>query len=89
MKKFNLLLNSIYLYPNPAQNSLTINLSKAPTDGATINILNPMGQLLQTAVFDKSAGQKLMVDVGTLPTGIYFLLVQAFGGAKAFRLVKN
>lgn len=83
------LLNNITLYPNPAQNNITVNLSKQPTEGVSINVLNPMGQLVQTTVFDKSAGQKLTVDVATLPTGIYFVQVQAFGGVKAFRLVKN
>ncbi len=82
-------LNAINIYPNPAQNNLTINLGKTSPEGATIQVLNTLGQVVKTNGFNKTTGQNLTVDLSGLATGLYFVQVQAFGGSKAFRIVKN
>ncbi len=83
------LLNAINIYPNPAQNTLTIDLGKTSAEGATIQVLNTLGQVVKTIGFNKTSGQNLTVDLSGLATGLYFVQVQAFGGSKAFRVVKN
>ncbi len=81
--------NTITLYPNPAQNTLNINLSQAPTDNINVQVLNPLGQVVNTAIFDKSAGQKLTIDIGNLPAGIYFVKINMGNGVKTLRLIKE
>lgn len=81
------LLNSISLYPNPAQNTININLGLAAS--GNIQVLNTLGQVVKTAAFDKSGGQKLTLDIGTLPTGVYFVKVTMGNAAKTLRLVKE
>lgn len=82
-------LNAITLFPNPTQNTLNINLNKTSNSNVSVQVLNPMGQVVKTQAFDKAAGQKLTLDIAALPTGIYFVQVQAFDGVKAFKVYKN
>lgn len=83
------LLNNINLYPNPAQSTLNIDLGKAATGTISVTILNSVGQVVTTKAFDKTAGQKLSLDIAGLPTGLYTAQVNTFGGTKAVRVVKE
>lgn len=81
--------NTITLYPNPAQNILNISLGKTSPEGATIQILNTLGQVVKTIGYDKTTEQLLTVDMNGIANGLYFIQVQAFGASKAFMIVKN
>jgi Secretion system C-terminal sorting domain len=83
------LLNSIVLYPNPAQNTLNINLGKVSNEGVTIQIFNTVGQAMKLPTFTANDGTTFTMDVSSLPNGLYFAHVQAFGGVKIFKVVKE
>lgn len=83
------LLNAVTLYPNPTQSILNINLSKAPTENINIQVLNPLGQVVKTASFDKTDNAKLTVDISALPTGVYFVKVTIGNAVKTLRLIKE
>ncbi len=59
----------VSVYPNPAQNSLTIAATKAI---ATLSITNLIGQVVQTQFCNTN---KAMVDISTLPKGISFVKI--------------
>jgi Secretion system C-terminal sorting domain/GEVED domain len=68
--------SAITYYPNPVSDFFTIN-----TDGATYNmeVVNSVGQQMITRTFN---GASNVVNVSTLPTGVYYLkLTSNDGGA--------
>ncbi|UPT65448.1 MAG: T9SS type A sorting domain-containing protein [Sphingobacteriales bacterium JAD_PAG50586_3] len=79
-------INNITIYPNPAQNTLNINLGKAPVN-ATIQLLNPLGQTVKT--ISQNNAQQLTVDIADMPAGIYFVRVNTPNAVKTLRIVKE
>jgi hypothetical protein len=63
--------NNIYIYPNPVNTTLNIELEKVPLD-ATIQIINATGQLVKV---NNMSDNKKQVDVSQLTTGIYFIRI--------------
>ena len=82
--------SDIFLYPNPATTSLTI--QSTTTLITQITITNLLGQTLylQSAPANLPAGQAgcklLQVDVSTFPTGLYFLKIN---GTEVKKFVKE
>jgi hypothetical protein len=76
-------------YPNPFTQSLSIDyqLDKS-TKNATIKVLNALGQVVEAQKVLYTEGS-LSVGFG-LPTGVYFVKIEAEGKAsKAIRVVKQ
>jgi hypothetical protein len=61
---------SITIYPNPANNSLTIN--KASNDVSEGYIYNMKGETMMSL---NLSNQNNTVDISSLPSGLYFLLM--------------
>ena len=66
--------NHISIYPNPAQNEITI---KSTTAIESVEVVNMMGQVVAC----KSSKQKeVLLDIRSLPTGVYFVKVSGPDG---------
>ena len=73
--------NKISIYPNPAQNEVTI---KSTTAIASVEVVNMMGQVV-VAPFGKASGQaasskEVLLDIRSLPAGVYFVKVNGPDG---------
>ncbi len=79
---------ALQVFPNPAQGTATV-LVPALGNAATLTLLNPLGQVVQTQTLAPSAApSRLVLDVQALATGVYLLRVQAPGtAARTQRLV--
>ncbi|MGB0881326.1 MAG: leucine-rich repeat domain-containing protein [Vicingaceae bacterium] len=67
--------NSLTIYPNPNNGTFSLAIKKEAI-GGTINVLNPLGQL----VFSKNiTQQKTTVNIPNLTKGIYFVKVLPLG----------
>jgi hypothetical protein len=65
--------SEIKLYPNPAQNFITISDSDNQLENAHMEILNSLGQLALTVKFNNSE----RIDISNLPDGIYFIQIKS------------
>jgi hypothetical protein len=74
------LLNEIKLYPNPAQNLLTV---ESTTEPQKIEITNLLGQTLKTMV-NPTARQT--VDISGLATGVYVVTVVDRGNGRVSKM---
>ncbi len=61
--------DKINLYPNPAQNSLTISYPGNQLENTTLEILNSLGQ----SVFANSIISNETIDISNLSNGLYFI----------------
>jgi hypothetical protein len=57
------------LYPNPAQNTLTIRTSELSLDAMTLNIYSVLGQSVLTKPFNNAE----TIDISAFPDGVYFV----------------
>lgn len=77
-------LDSIYVYPNPALGHKVFVKSAVPLD--TISITNINGQLIRKMDL---ANDNLFVEIGDLPTGFYFLKIEANGQSVTKKIIVN
>ncbi|RAK63551.1 alkaline phosphatase PhoX [Hymenobacter edaphi] len=78
------------LYPNPASQQLTVELSHERAETAQLRVLNNLGQVLwqQEAALSKGAN-RLQVPVSQLPAGPYQLLVRTATTATTRAFIKQ
>ena len=76
------------LYPNPAQNQLTVVLGTANAQGAKVQVFALNGQLVES-VTHAASNNELILNVSHLPAGIYLLKVSHQAGAFHGRFVKH
>ena len=69
VQKLSVKNEQVTAYPNPTSNELNLNYAKSSV--SEISILNLLGQTLIEKSFD-AATQRQIVNVSTLPSGIYF-----------------
>jgi sugar lactone lactonase YvrE len=80
---YNISNNSINLYPNPAQNELSITAGNEIT---AISIINTLGQkVLSQPCHTTKAG----IDISGLHAGLYFVFVSVGDGERWMRFVKE
>jgi hypothetical protein len=77
-------VHSPAIFPNPATNEIFISFLE-PVSGQVI-IANQFGQVLQTTAI---SGRDARVDIGTLPSGIYFLRVMTGRSTVERKFVKS
>jgi hypothetical protein len=65
---------SVYLYPNPASTTLTIDLKDHYTDNYCYQIFSVTGNLI---VNEKSNSSRQSIDLSLFPSGIYFLKINS------------
>lgn len=73
----------IELFPNPVASQLTI---RTEVELEQLSLVNELGQTLRTW---KTNGLQQNVDLAALPTGVYFLQIQAAGEQVVRRIVKQ
>ena len=80
------LKNSVVLYPNPAKNTININVA-SEVNLQSISIYNTLEQLVKTmSVNDKNSSSA--IDVSSLKTGTYFMEINATEGKVIKKFVK-
>lgn len=64
---------SVTLYPNPATEQTTLDLTALPTGTYQVAVVDMTGRLVQTHTL--AGGQTHVLTVGSLPTGSYVVLI--------------
>ena len=80
------LLNSITLYPNPANSMFTIAIPQNAATPDAYTIYNSLGQVVGNGKF---ASNQQPVDVSTYANGIYFIRINSADSAKTLQFIKN
>jgi hypothetical protein len=74
--KENNVLSQATIFPNPAQESISIQLSQVPSVQTEVNVLDIAGKVVQVDQFE--VGQILhQINVNTLPKGVYFVQLKS------------
>jgi hypothetical protein len=81
---FELTANQIQVYPNPANDVVSIS---AESEVQKLFVFDAVGALVLH--FEQINGDELSFDVSTLEAGVYTILVQTANGFKQIRFVKN
>ncbi len=81
VNEVNKAMNNLRIYPNPAQNQVTI---KSTTAIEGVEVVNMIGQVV-TPTFGKGSGQaasskEVLLDIRSLPAGVYFVKVNGADG---------
>ncbi len=78
------------LYPNPANNVITIESESGFADDMQVKITNLLGEVVmnETNITNASAG-KMNLDISSLASGSYLLTVNEKGNTKTIRFVKS
>ena len=71
--------NAVSLFPNPAQDQVTIGFRQAVKGDVAARLLNLQGQVVQQRRFPE-AGRQLQLNTSGLPAGVYFVNVQTEEG---------
>ena len=75
------------LYPNPAENVITLKADGVIPVGSEVRILNSMGATMQLTSTGQ-ASDMITVDVAGLPTGIYLCTIRINGVPRSARFTK-
>ena len=78
--------NIIRAFPNPLHHEVTIDLGRMEEE-VRLELINVNGQLVQSSSYSKI--QTVILDMGSLAQGIYFMQVKTKTGTSLLKLVKN
>ena len=81
--------SAVQVYPNPASQTLRLDLTALPAGPVSIRAYNPLGVLTIDQQWDALPTQALNVDISGWPEGRYFMHIQGTGDAPAYRVVKK
>ncbi|MCW3071772.1 MAG: hypothetical protein JWO44_1662 [Bacteroidetes bacterium] len=82
--------NGIVIYPNPATNEITIELTLTETNNTFIEIKNILGQTVKKITNDFSPGKNIIeIYISDLPKGLYFVQVQNGAKLSGQKIVKQ
>jgi len=79
-------LKSIRIFPNPTQNTITINVGDNNINNATISVVNILGE---TIISKKITSQQFIIDLNLQSDGIYFVRFINSKGTKTIKVIKN
>lgn len=83
-------LNNVKVYPNPASESLFIDLGTVSEKDATIYVYNMLGELLIAKTNNQNNGTgTINLDTHSLTQGIYLLKVEAGNAVKTIKFQRN
>ncbi|MFN6038210.1 MAG: T9SS type A sorting domain-containing protein, partial [Bacteroidota bacterium] len=77
--------NSFFVYPNPANNFISVAHSEINQNEIPLNILDAEGKTVLVSSIHQSSEQ---IDISTLPRGIYILRLMRYGVA-SLRFIKQ
>lgn len=73
-------INSVAVYPNPANDYINVNIVSPVSTNAAITISNILGQQVYAESINVNVGSTIVpINVNNLPSGIYMVSVQADG----------
>ena len=79
---------SALVYPNPAQNSLTLRFANTLSENTPVEVYSSLGSLVLKAVA-KSGGSELMLNTSELSNGVYFLKAKQQNSQLVQRIIIN
>ena len=81
-------LNEVYLFPNPAENMVTINNIYSD---ANISVYDILGKHYRLNKINSLENNSISINISSLDTGIYFIRIQDInsGQLKILRLIKQ
>ncbi len=71
----------VSVYPNPTAGAVIVDLGSLPDKKVTLEVRNTNGQMMRQYDLDQTADRRHELQLGDLPTGIYWLRIQAAGEA--------
>ena len=75
------------IYPNPAQDQVTIEFSTTSLPANSINIYNLSGKVVKSYNFDEQASSSLDLNVSDLSTGVYLVKTESSKGSAVEKLI--
>ena len=75
----NELIGAISLYPNPANNKVNITINDNAYDSVLIQVVNSLGQRLQSIESNSQSTNNFSLDVSNVATGLYFINIDVDG----------
>jgi hypothetical protein len=82
--------NKFSIYPNPANDNLTLNLMLSKSENTVITIMDLSGKALKTVEVGNVNGSKNMnINVDDLATGAYFIEVAGANGKMVQKFIKK
>ena len=78
---------AIYVYPNPADSRLNIDIPSGMAKDAAITIYNAVGQVMNVELGNTTRGAE--ANISLLPKGVYYLLYQATDARQAICFIKE
>jgi hypothetical protein len=79
--------NNLLVYPNPAQNTLTIDLQNIEIENCII--LDSIGQTVYCNANGFGAKHKIQLNISNLSTGVYFVKVRSNNGFYTAKFIKS
>lgn len=81
---------SFIVYPNPANEMVTVNLTLVNSENTVINVLDITGKVIKTInVGTVNGDQNVNISVDDLTTGVYFIELVTPEGKQVKKIVKN
>lgn len=78
------------VYPNPANEMVTVNLTLVNSENTVINVLDITGKVIKTInVGNVNGDQNVNISVDDLTTGVYFIELVTPEGKQVKKIVKN
>lgn len=77
----------VLVYPNPVEKFLHIEINSPGANKASIELLDAIGRQIQLK--KQAVGSRELLDLSTVPGGIYLLTVSTATSKKVFRIVKR
>ena len=79
-------MNSVNIYPNPAQHTLYLFFNDHSYNGSTATIYNSLGYSIATFTGDRLT-ERTVIDLSSYPKGIYFVEVANKSGRKNYKVI--
>ena len=76
---FNIDLENLSMYPNPAQSELNFNLKAVAGKSTNIHIINNFGQVVKSMELDKVESTNVQLSLENMANGFYQVLIQVEG----------
>ena len=80
---------AVQVYPNPANQTLRLDLTALPAGPVWIKTYNPLGVQIIDQQWDTLPTKALDMDIAGWPEGHYFMSIQSMGEGPAYRVVKK
>ena len=78
--------NLLSIYPNPANEFITVSLVAESADATTIYIINALGE---TVLTERTTSSNTVVNTSNLTNGIYFIKVESKNGSAIKKFIKQ